>query len=275
MFRAISNFVRKSFRIARLHGATRFIAVALGLILFGADPVFAEPAPRPLLVFGAASVTNAVDEIAGLYSKRFAVEVKASYGASSVLAKQLEAGAPADLFISADQEWMDYAAKKALIKPESRINLVSNSLVLIAAANNGAVLDLRPGVDLKIALAGQKLAIADPDSVPAGRYGKAALIALGAWDNIATQIAPAENVRVALAYVARRETPLGIVYGSDAKTEPKVRVVATFPANTHPPIVYPAALTVNAQQGAGRFLEFLSSPEAQAVFAKAGFGSPK
>ena len=234
----------------------------------------AQNTNRPLLIFGAASVTNALDEIAAIYSKREGIEIKTSYGASSVLAKQLDAGAPADIFISADQEWMDYAAKKSSIRPESRINLLGNTLVLIAAVNNGVVVNLKPGVDLKIALAGQKLAMADPDSVPAGRYGKAALIALGGWDSISLSVAPAENVRTALAYVARGDTPLGIVYGTDAKSESKVRVVAVFPAGTHPPIIYPVALTAQAQPGAEKFLAFLSSPEAQVVFAKAGFSKP-
>ncbi len=246
---------------------------ALWLVV-ASGPVFAQTAPRPILIFGAASVTNVLDELAASYSKREGVEIKTSYAASSVLAKQLEAGAPADIFISADQEWMDYAAKKAVIKPDSRFNLVANTLVLIAGINNGAVIDLKPGVDLKIALAGQKLAMADPNSVPAGRYGKAALIALGGWDLVASSVAPADNVRTALAYVARGETPLGVVYGTDAKSDPKVRVVATFPANTHPPIVYPAALTVQAQPAAEKFLKYLQSPEAQTAFVKAGFSSP-
>jgi molybdate transport system substrate-binding protein len=248
--------------------------VGLSLLVVAYVPAFAEPAPRPILVFGAASVTNVLDELAALYSKREGVEIKTSYAASSVLAKQLEAGAPADIFISADQEWMDYAAKKAVIKSDSRFNLVANTLVLIAGVNNGAVIDLKPGVDLRIALAGQKLAMADPNSVPAGRYGKAALIALGGWDFVASSVAPADNVRTALSYVARGETPLGIVYGSDAKSEPKVRVVATFPAHTHPPIVYPAALTIQAQPAATKFLAYLQTPEAQAAFFKAGFSKP-
>ena len=240
----------------------------------GSVPVLAQPAPRPILVFGAASVTNVLDELAATYSKREGVEIKTSYAASSTLAKQLEAGAPADIFISADQDWMDYAARKAVIRPDSRFNLTANTLVLIAGVHNGAVIDLKPGVDLKIALAGQKLAMADPNSVPAGRYGKAALMALGGWDLVASSVAPADNVRTALTYVARGETPLGIVYGSDAKSEPRVRVVAIFPKNTHPPIVYPAALTVQARPAAEKFLRFLQSPEAQAAFLKAGFSQP-
>jgi len=250
------------------------VLVSASVLVVASGPVFAQSTPRPVLIFGAASVTNVLDELAASFSKREGVEIKTSYAASSVLAKQLEAGAPADIFISADQEWMDYAAKKAVIKPDSRFNLVANTLVLIAGVNNGAVIDLKPGVDLRLALAGQKLAMADPNSVPAGRYGKAALMALGGWDVIASSVAPADNVRTALAYVARGETPLGIVYGTDAKSDPKVRVVATFPANTHPPIVYPAALTVQAQPAAEKFLTYLQSPDAQAAFIKAGFSKP-
>lgn len=247
--------------------------VSLGIcwLVIASGPVLAQSAPRPVLVFGAASVTNVLDELAAAYAKREGVEIKTSYAASSLLAKQLEAGAPADIFISADQEWMDYAAKKAVIKPGSRFNLTANTLVLIAGINNGADIDLKPGIDLRIALAGQKLAMADPASVPAGRYGKAALIALGGWDFVASSIARADNVRTALAYVARGETPLGIVYGSDAKSDARVRVAAIFPANTHPPIVYPAALTVQALPAAEKFLSFLQTPEAQAAFMKAGF----
>jgi molybdate transport system substrate-binding protein len=250
------------------------ICFGLSWLVVAFSPAIAQAPTRPILVFGAASVTNVLDELAASYSKREGVEIKTSYAASSVLAKQLEAGAPADIFISADQEWMDYAAKKAVIKPDSRFNLVANTLVLIAGVNNGAMIDLKPGLDLRIALAGQKLSMADPNSVPAGRYGKAALIALGGWDFIASSVAPADNVRTALAYVARGETPLGIVYGTDAKSEAKVRVVATFPAHTHPPIIYPAALTIQALPAAEKFLAYLQTQEAQAAFLKAGFSKP-
>jgi len=267
--------MHRTIRAQAIYSATFFFALmAVILVGLGVLPARAQATARPLLIFGAASLTQTLDEIASMYAKREGVAVKASYAASSMLAKQLEAGAPADLFISADQEWMDYAARKDLIQTATRKDLLGNNLVLIAGKTNGVVIDLSPGLDLKIALAGQKLAIADPDSVPAGRYGKAALIALGSWDHLAGAIAPAENVRNALAYVARGDAPLGIVYGSDAISEPRVRVVATFPANTHPPIIYPAALTINAQASAQKFLDYLSAPETQAIFAKAGFTKP-
>ncbi len=251
------------------------LILAITLLFFAIPNVSHAQSPaRPLLVFGAASLSNALDEIIAGYAARDGVQIKASYGASSVLAKQLDAGAPADLFISADQEWMDYVEKKGLIRRESRIDLLGNALVLIAGQNNDVVVDLKPGVDLKIALAGQKLAVADPDSVPAGRYAKAALMALGCWDKVSNMLAPAENVRTALAYVARGDAPLGIVYGTDARSESRVRTVAIFPASTHPPIIYPAALTANATPAAVKFLAYLSESGPQAIFAKAGFLKP-
>jgi molybdate transport system substrate-binding protein len=195
-----------------------------------------------------------------------------SYAASSALARQIEAAAPADLFISADLEWMDYLAARRLIQPGSRVNLLGNRLVLIAPAGSAANFAVDRGMPLARTLGDGRLAMADPDSVPAGKYGKAALEALGAWNAVAARVARAENVRAALALVARGECPLGIVYATDAAAEPKVRVVGAFPTGTHPPIVYPAALTAASANPAARgFLEFLGSAETKPVFERYGF----
>jgi molybdate transport system substrate-binding protein len=188
-----------------------------------------------------------------------------------VLARQIEASRGADLFVSADEEWMDYLDRKALLNKATRKDLLGNRLVLIGPAG-GPVISLRPGFDLKGLLKGGRLAIADPATVPAGKYGKEALTALHAWDGIA--LAPAENVRVALAYVARGEAPLGVVYETDARAEPKVGIAAVFPESSHPPIRYPAALTRDARPEARGFLDYLSSPAARAVFTGAGFEMP-
>lgn len=249
--------------------------VVVGIQLSWMLPASAQVADhRPLIILAAASLTVALDEVTTAFAKREGVEVKTEYGGSSTLARQLEAGAPADIFISADIEWMDYASKKGLIRPESRVDLLGNNLVLIEPVGSTLTLELKPGVDLAIALGGGRLAIADPESVPAGRYGKAALTALGSWDAIANHLVRAENVRVALSYVALGEAPLGIVYGTDAKSEPKVKIVAIFPPGSHMPIIYPAALTTKSQAAAGKLLEFLKAPQAWEVFSKAGFTKP-
>src|SRR5262249_46279212 len=173
--------------------------------------------------------------------------------ASSVLAKQIEAGAPADVFFSADLEWVDYVEQRKLLKPGSRHDVVGNRLVLIAPADSKVSLKIRPGAEFAAALAAQKVATGDPDSVPVGKYGKAALQKLGAWDTVSAQIVPAENVRAALAFVARGEAPLGIVYKTDAMAEKKVRVVDEFPPDSYPAIVYPIALTTHAGEDAQKF----------------------
>jgi molybdate transport system substrate-binding protein len=236
--------------------------VTLFLLLFSAPA-----AARPVMVFAAASLKTALDEIAPGYGKA----VTASYGASSALAKQIAAGAPADLFISADLDWMDWVAERRLIRPASRVDLLGNRLVLIAAADNPLSLAIAPGFPLARALGQGRLAIADPGAVPAGRYGRAALQRLGVWPELEARAARTENVRAALALVARGEAPLGIVYATDAAAEPKVRVVDRFPEATHPPIVYPAALTIDALPEAADFLAYLRSPEARARFERQGF----
>jgi molybdate transport system substrate-binding protein len=196
----------------------------------------------------------------------------ASYAASSALAKQIEAGAPADLFFSADLDWMDYVEKKNLIDVASRHTLLGNTLVLIAPKDSTVSLTIAKDFPLLEALGPDgKLAMASVDSVPAGKYGKAALTHLGVWDEVAPRVAQAENVRAALAYVAKGEAPLGIVYGTDARSEPAVRVVGTFPAESHPEILYPVALLASAKPEARKFLDFLLSSEAAPAFEAQGF----
>ncbi|MFL6601433.1 MAG: molybdate ABC transporter substrate-binding protein [Steroidobacteraceae bacterium] len=227
---------------------------------------------RTVLVFAAASLTNVLDDLSKAFTERTKVPVKSSLAASSVLAKQIEAGAPADVFFSADLEWMNYLEQRKLLKPGSRHEVVGNHLVLIAPADSTVAVKINKGLDLRAALGPQgKLATGDPESVPAGKYAKAALERLGAWDQISAQIVPAENVRAALAFVARGEAPLGIVYETDALAEKKVKIVATFPAETHPPITYPIALTTHGRAAAQQFVEFVRSKPAAQIFRKYGF----
>jgi molybdate transport system substrate-binding protein len=223
-------------------------------------------------VFAAASLKTALDGAAKLYETETGDKVNVNYAASSALAKQIEAGAPADIFFSADLDWMDYLEKKNLIDTESRKTFLGNTLVLIASKDSTVSLSIEKNFPLLQALGTDgKLAMASVDSVPAGKYGKAALIYLGVWDAVAPRVAQAENVRAALAFVARGKTPLGIVYGTDAKAEPAVRVVGTFPEESHPKIEYPVALLATAKPEARKFLDFILSPEAAASFEAQGF----
>ena len=224
-----------------------------------------------VLVFAAASLKEVVDEIAAAAQPSTGTTIRVSYAASSALARQIEAGAPAHIFISADTEWMDYLAGKDLIQSASRVDLVGNSLVLIAPAAEPVALKIARGFGLASALGAGRLAVADPAAVPAGKYARAALMSLGVWDSVANRLAPADNVRSALALVARGEAPLGIVYRTDALVEPKVRIVDAFPGDLHPPIVYPAALARSTSRAAARVLEFLRSPAARAIFERRGF----
>lgn len=224
-------------------------------------------------VFAAASLTDSLKSVADAYKAKTGKSVTLSFGASSALARQIEQGARADIFFSADTDWMDYLQQKNLIDPASRRTLLGNRLVLIGGAGSKP-LTIAPRFDLAGALGDGRLALADPASVPAGKYGKAALAALGVWDSVASRVAPAENVRVALEYVARGEAPYGIVYATDARVAPQVGIAGIFPENTHPPIVYPAALTRTATPAARDFLAFLSGPDARAIFEKAGFTRP-
>jgi molybdate transport system substrate-binding protein len=235
----------------------------------------AEVQQPQILVFAAASLTDAMQEASAAYEKTAHVKVKSSFDSSSVLARQIEAGAPAEVFFSADTTWMDYLQSRSLIQAASRKNVLGNSLVLIAPAESQIQLKIAPHFPLAAALGNGKLATGDPDSVPAGRYARSALTKLGVWDEVAPRLARAENVRVALLYVSRGEAPLGIVYGSDALADKKsVRVVDTFPADTHEPIVYPIALTKSAKSQAQAFVAYLTGPQGHDIFVKYGFTVP-
>jgi molybdate transport system substrate-binding protein len=244
-------------------------ALAAALIAFGpGQAVRAQDA----VVFAAASLTNALDEAARLFERRGGAHAKISYAASSALAKQIESGAPADIFISADLDWMNYLEQRHLIKPATRRNLLGNRLVLVAPADSDVHVEIKPGFELAALLKGGRLAMADTDSVPAGKYGKAALEKLGVWNSVQSAVAPAESVRAALLFVSRREAPLGIVYATDAAADPRVKIVGVFPEDTHPPIIYPAALTANSKNAsAARLLDFLASPAAKSIFEKESF----
>lgn len=224
-----------------------------------------------LTVFAAASLKNALDAAAATFHAQSGDTVRIAYAASSTLAKQIAAGAPADLFISADIKWMDYLQQRKLIETASRRNLLGNELVLVAPAKSGTKVELKPGVDLLAYLKGGPLAMADPVAVPAGLYGKAALTKLGVWSAVEAKVARAADVRMALRLVARGEAPLGVVYRTDAIAEPAVEIAGVFPPGSYPPIVYPVALVVGAQPAAAKLLTFLESPAARPDFEQQGF----
>ena len=244
--------------------------------LIASTPLAAQPAGggEPITVFAAASLKNALDDVAKIYMDATKTTVRISYASSSVIARQIEQGAPADIFVSADVDWMDDLAKRGLIVAASRKNLLANHLALIAPTASPIRLAIRPGMPLLAALNGGRLAIAGPD-VPAGRYAQASLTALGVWPSVEDHLARGENVRATLAFVARGETPLGIVYDTDAKVEPAVRIVGLFPDGSHAPIVYPVALVAQSRnQSAADFLKFMEGIKAEAVFARYGFRRP-
>ncbi|VWX46528.1 molybdate ABC transporter substrate-binding protein [Novosphingobium sp. 9U] len=243
-----------------------------GVALFQRGRPATQAAP---VVLAAASLQESLGAAAKVWAAEGHAKPVLSFAASSALARQVAAGAPADLFISADEEWMDTLSAKRLIRQESRATLLGNSLVLIAPAASSVDLKLAPGMPLARALGNGRLALADPAGVPAGRYARQALEKLGAWDQVSDRIAAGDSVRAALALVARNEAPLGIVYATDAKAEPKVRVVGTFPANSHTPITYPIATLKTARSPDAEALrQFLLSPEALAVFQRYGFTRP-
>jgi len=245
--------------------------IVCGLLL-GLSPVAGKVAvAETVTVFAAASLKDALDENVRLYQARSGDKIVVSYAASSALAKQIEAGAPADVFISADLDWMDHLEQRRLIKSGTRLNLLRNRLVLIAPAGSTTSVKVERGFPLASILGDGRLAMANPDAVPAGKYGKAALQALGVWREVQPKVVAAENVRAALVLVSRREAPLGIVYRTDAAVEPRVRVVGEFPENSHSPIIYPAAITATGKSAATAFLHSLSAPAARAVFEKYGF----
>ena len=248
-----------------------FLAILPGIGLV--QTAFAQQ--KPVLVFAAASLKTALDRIAAGWRHEAEKQATISYAASSTLAKQIENSAPADLFISADEDWMDYLQHRNLIDPKTRIDLLGNRLVLIAPKTTSIETTIAPGFPLAELLGGGRLAMADPNAVPAGKYGKAALTKLRIWGSVEQQIASAENVRAALLLVARGEAPLGIVYQTDAVAEPSVKIVATFPADTHPPIVYPMALVAGSTDpDAPALAAYLRGPAARAEFEAQGFTVP-
>ena len=225
-----------------------------------------------LTVFAAASLKEALDDAAAAYRQQTGVPVRVSYAASSALARQIEQGAPADVFFSADLEWMDYLQQRNRLDVATRRSLLGNRLVLIAPRASKARVDLNRPATLLAALGDGRLAVGQTRTVPAGKYAKASLESLSLWNGVRPRLAESESVRAALMLVARGETPLGIVYASDAKSEPDVRVVATFPEDSHPPIVYPVAALRGARAAQEtRFVQWLASPDADALFTKRGF----
>lgn len=250
---------------------TRRLAVA-ALISAALPLSFATAQEKTLTVFAAASMKNALDDANAAFTKATGVKVTASYAASSALAKQMESGAPADVFISADLNWMDYVAGKNLIKADSRYNLLGNKLVLISGKDSKiANVKIEQGFDIAKLAGDSRIAVADVKAVPAGLYAKAALEKLGSWTAAEPKLAQAENVRATLAFVARGETPIGIVYETDAKVEPNVKIAGVFPDGSYPPVTYPVAATANAKVDAAKYLTFLRSNEAKAIFEKYGF----
>ena len=251
----------------------RLVKLLFALAIVGS--LFSLPASaeeKGLTVFAAASMKNALDDIDAAYTTKTGVKVAASYAASSVLAKQIEQGAPADIFLSADTDWMDYAAKQKTIKMDTRTNLLGNGIVLIAPKDSSiGNVTIGQGFDLAKLAGTGRIATGDVSSVPVGKYAKAALEKLGAWEMAAPKFAMAESVRAALTLVARGEAVLGIVYATDAKVEPGVKIVATFPEDSHDPIIYPVAATVNAKPDATPYLAFLRSAAAKTIFEKYGF----
>jgi molybdate transport system substrate-binding protein len=253
---------RRMFLLPRLRRA------ALALLLLASGPASAG---EPVTVFAAASLKTALEEIAKPFTRDTGLPVRFSFAASSALARQIEAGAPAHVFASADVEWMDHLDARGLIDARTRIDLLGNRLVVVAPADSPLRdLALTPEA-LRAALGAGRIAMGEVTSVPAGRYAKAALERLGLWAEASGRLAQTENVRAALAFVSRGEAPLGIVYETDARADPRVRVVATLPAESHRPIVYPFALTARAPEAARRFVAYLSEPPARAAFEAQGF----
>jgi molybdate transport system substrate-binding protein len=255
-------------RLAGFHAG--LFAVFTILCGSACSPAFAQD--NSLTVFAAASMKNALDDIDTAFTAKTGIKIVASFAASSALAKQIEQGAPADIFVSADTDWMDYAASRKAINEPTRINLLGNSIVLIAPKDSKIDnVTIEPGFDLAKLAGDGKIATGDVSSVPVGKYARAALERLGAWQAAAPKFAMAESVRAALTLVARGEAALGIVYATDAKVEPGVKIVGTFPADSHPAIIYPVAATITAKREAADYLAFLRSTAAKAIFDRYGF----
>jgi len=249
---------------------TGFLTALVLLCGSAFSPALAQD--KSLIVFAAASMKNALDDIGTAFTAKTGVKVVASYAASPALAKQIEQGAPADIFVSADTDWMDYAIGKKTINEPTRVNLLGNSLVLVAPKESKIdKVAIGLGFDLAKLAGDRKITTADVKSVPAGKYAKASLEKLGAWTAAEPKFAMTENVRAALALVARGEAVLGIVYSTDAKVEPGVKIIGTFPADSHPAIIYPVAATTTAKAEATEYLAFLRSSVAKTIFEKYGF----
>jgi molybdate transport system substrate-binding protein len=266
---SVRNAFRNAWAAFALAGLT---TPALALDPAPSSPTAPTARTASVTVFAAASLKNALDDVAILWKSKTGENVAISYASSFPLARQIEAGAPADIFIGADEQSMDYLAGKKLIVPDSRKNLLGNELVLVAPKTSTAdKVELTPA-GVAAALGDGRLSMGDPASVPAGKYGQEALTKLGVWDKVQAHLALADNVRSALLYVSRNETPLGIVYATDAHAAPEVKIVAKFPESSHAPVVYPIALTATAKGDAPqRFLAFLEEPEAGKSFVKQGF----
>ena len=251
-------------------------ARTLGLAVAALLASWPQPSARAqggdVIVFAAASLKNALDAVNARWQQETGKKAIISYASSPALAKQMEQGAPAQMFISADLDWMDYVDKKNLIKPETRSNLLGNRIVLIAPKDKANAIDIRPGFDLAKVLGDGRLAMGNVDAVPAGKYGKAALEKLGVWASVSGKLAQAENVRAALLLVSRGEAPAGIVYQTDAASDKGITIIGTFPEDTHPPIIYPIALTAGATHpDAAAFLAYIRSDKAKPVFEAQGF----
>jgi molybdate transport system substrate-binding protein len=253
-----------------LLGLAGLLAAALLTSGFASVPVRAQSGD--VVVFAAASMKNALDAINAQWQKETGKKAAISYASSSALAKQIESGAPAQVYISADLDWMDYVAKKNLIKADSRSNILGNRIVLVAPKDKAQKIDIRPGFDLVKVLGDGRLAMGNVDAVPAGKYGKSALEKLGVWDKVASKVAQSENVRAALLLVSRGEAAAGIVYQTDAAADPNVTIIGTFPEDTHAPIIYPAALTAHAKSpDAAEFLAYMKLAKAKPLFEAQGF----
>jgi molybdate transport system substrate-binding protein len=261
------DFVRR-----KLLGKLLALTAAGALGWSAPQQAWAQGQGGDMVIFAAASLKNALDAINARWRKETGRKVAISYAASSALAKQMEQGAPAQMFISADLDWMDYVEKKGLIKPETRSNLLGNRIVLIAPKDKAPAVDIKQGFDLAKVLGDGRLAMANVDTVPAGKYGKAALEKLGVWASVSGKLAQAENVRAALLLVSRGEAPAGIVYQTDATSDRNVKIIGTFPEDTHPPIIYPIALTADATHpDAAAFLAYIRSDKAKPLFEAQGF----
>jgi molybdate transport system substrate-binding protein len=252
--------------------AARLVAIAASAVAALGSLAATPSCAETITVFAAASLREALDAQARRFESETGNKVVVSYAGSNALARQIEAGAPADVFVSADLDWMDYVEQRRLVAPDSRVNLLRGALVLVAPAKSGSSIKIAPGFALAAAIGSGKLAMANPDSVPAGRYGKAALDALGVWSSVDQRVVRADNVRAALLLVARGEAAFGIVYRTDALAEPNVHIVDTFPESSHAPIIYPAARIAGREAKApSAFLAFLGSTAARATWERYGF----